>query len=242
MEPGEGGGGPSGHEGMPAFPPGGRGMMARASAQDPGSHRPDEGGGPSSSSPQAQAQGLGVHPAATLHRGPCDSGGVGPQEGEWRQGDPFLNGCAGGPYSEQPAHGPLTGVASGSSGVVGVAPVSSPHVQPDEALVVAPGGSHYPHDASTRPSSSSAAAPPAGRVEIPSPAPESVQGHRLAFRAQFVVCMVCGAFASKGARRLKKDCTGPLRPRACKNDQKRALRRDRILSGRHPDTNLPLGG
>ena len=68
----------------------------------------------------------------------------------------------------------------------------------------------------------------------------TASGHQLQTVAQFVFCRVCGAYASRGARRLREECSGPLCPQGSQRDTKRARCRDRLLEARHPTTNVPL--
>ena len=68
----------------------------------------------------------------------------------------------------------------------------------------------------------------------------SPSGHQLQAVGQFVFCRVCGAYASRGARRLRDECSGPLCPKESQRDAKMAKWRDRLLEARHPTSNAPL--
>ena len=224
---------------LPRFSLRGEGSLARVTAQDPNSHVPDGGGGPSTSGPRVQ-QRLGSHQTGVSLGTPYSHGGAGFQGEVCRQGDVFLSGGIRGSDEEPVAPRPCTGQPEGASGDVGVVPEDLSR-RPDEAPVAASGSSSHPHIAIQTPSSRGDAAPHERGGEVPPPQPGDVQGHRLTSQSQFVVCVICGAFASRGAKRLGKTCTGPLSPRGNPRDEKRAKRRDRILANRHPDTNLPLG-
>ena len=70
------------------------------------------------------------------------------------------------------------------------------------------------------------------------------RGHQLVTKFGFVMCRLCGAYVSRGARRLQAACTGPLPPlKECSPAERmRRSRRDLLLrQERHPTTGAQLG-
>ncbi len=65
-------------------------------------------------------------------------------------------------------------------------------------------------------------------------------GHDLWRGFGFVVYRRCCYYAASLSRKLSQPCLGPVRPKVCKAEARRASRRDAIMSGTHPLTGRPL--